>query len=187
MMVDIDKMEAGREMDLRVAEMMGWRWDGDWGCLIPPEQIARPSEMWTDWHAGLHSYEVYREPVKENLVSGIVYSGDSSKIIMPQWSTDIAAAWEVAEKMSSLGFIAKLWSPGQDVCFPHFAMSAQNWECSFWKYVNKHTGEPYEFGRDSWDDSKEILGRGISPSPSLAICRAALKAVKLLEKEKSER
>jgi hypothetical protein len=164
-MVDIDKLEAGPELNALVAEeAMGYVWKK--GTIVGNHQGAgQESEGW-----GLDQF---------NWVNPLVQP----------YSTDWGAAGKVMEKMSSLGFIAKLWSPGQDVCFPHFTISAQNWECSFWKYVNKHTGEPYEFGRDSWDNSKEILGRGISPSPPLAICRAALKAVELLEEllEKEKR
>ena len=106
---EIRNMEAGCTMDALVAErVMGWRYSPGWECHIPPEQIAMPDEMWTDWQhdAG----EFWKEPIKEHHVSGIVYSGDFSKIIMPQWSRDIAAAWEVVEKMAELiGPISVAW------------------------------------------------------------------------------
>jgi len=83
-----------RELDVRVAEVMGWHWDDDWGCLIPPEQKAKPDEMWTGWHRDNADDDLHRQPVPEAVVSGIVYDGNLSKIVLPEYSTDndIAAA-----------------------------------------------------------------------------------------------
>jgi len=152
-MTDIDQMEAGPELDALVVEkVMGWRWDEDWGCLIPPEQTAKPSEMWTDWQkewdAETRSYEVYREPVRENLVSGIVYSGDSSKIITPRYSTDIAAAWEVALRMIRVPYSYEFY----------LCQQTDGWDVSF-----QHPGDKG--------------GQAHGETASLAVCRAALKAV----------
>jgi len=148
---EIRVMEAGREMDVLVAEkVMGWRYSPGWECHIPPEQIAMPDEMWTDWQhdAG----EFWKEPIKEHHVSGIVYNGDSSKIIMPQWSTKIADAWKVVEKMHKGQWMCDL-SWRDDVCYGRIV-----WAVDF---VTKD-------GRcESADDE----------SAPLAICRAALLAV----------
>ena len=92
-----------RDLDVRVAEAMGWRWDDDWECLIPPEQKAKPAEMWTDWLDNGDGDE-YREPVKANTVSGIVYNGNFTKIHLPEFSTDISAAWQVVEWMKAHGY-----------------------------------------------------------------------------------
>ena len=85
-----------RELDAKVAELMKWHWDDAWGCLIPPEQKAKPSEMWTEWKTDAEG--LFREPIKGAMVSGLSYNGDSSKVILPHFSTDIAAALPVLEK-----------------------------------------------------------------------------------------
>lgn len=79
-----------RELDATVAEVMGWHWDDDWGCLIPPEQTAKPREMWTDWQTD--GIDTWREPIKGHAVSGIVYNGNFTKVILPEYSAGIAAA-----------------------------------------------------------------------------------------------
>lgn len=80
-----------QELDVLVAKAMGWRWDDDWGCLIPPEQIAKPDEMWTDWQWHVDGGS-YRVPVKKHYVSGIKYNGNLTKVVLPHYITDIAAA-----------------------------------------------------------------------------------------------
>ena len=79
-----------KELDTKMAELMGWHWDNDWDCLIPPEQKAKPSEMWTEFK--FDDEGIYREPIKGAMISGVSYNGDSSKVILPRYSRDIAAA-----------------------------------------------------------------------------------------------
>ena len=81
-----------REIDVRVAEAMGWHWDDGWGCLIPPEQKASPEEMWTDWQYDGDDGSWWKEPIPGTHVNGVVYNGSSSKIILPEYRTSIAAA-----------------------------------------------------------------------------------------------
>ena len=96
---EILALESGAVLDELVAtKVMGWRWDTDWNCNIPPEQTAKPWYMWTDWQLD-ESGELFRKPIRENYVDGIAYSGDSSRIIMPNWSRDWGAAGRVLEKM----------------------------------------------------------------------------------------
>ena len=91
--MDIDKLE-GRELDAAVAEkVMDWHWNDLWGSLIPREQTAMPSEMWTEWHEDEDGLS--RKPIRGNTVSGLSYNGDLFKINLPHYSTDIAAAWLV--------------------------------------------------------------------------------------------
>ncbi len=95
--MDIEKMTL-EELQVAVAtEVMGWHWDEAWDCLIPPEQKAKPDEMWTDWELDPGGW--FREPIKGTMVSGVSYNGDSSKIILPDYPSDIAAAMRVVEKM----------------------------------------------------------------------------------------
>ena len=99
-----------RELNVQVAEAMGWRWDDAWGCLIPPEQTAGPDEMWTDWHYDHEGDDLHREPAPGAAISGIVYNGNFTKIILPEHSTDIAAAWPLLE-------IARAWKFSKRHCF----------------------------------------------------------------------
>ena len=89
-----------RELDERVAKAMGWHWDDDWGCLIPPEQKATPGEMWTGWHRDHDDDVLHREPAPGAAFNRIVYNGNFTKIILPEVSTDWAAAWQVVEWMA---------------------------------------------------------------------------------------
>lgn len=98
------------EFNILVAtRVMDWRWDDDWGCYIPPGQVAKPSEMWQRFRMDGESWE---EPVKKNHIAGIVYNGTATRIIMPDWSRDIKEAWEVVERMRWLpwGEQDKGWS-----------------------------------------------------------------------------
>jgi len=89
---------TNEELDVQVAvEVMGWHWDDDWNCYIPPEQKAKPSEM---WRLAVDVGRYVEEPIPENHVPGIAYNGLATQIIMPAWSSDIAAAWKVLERMT---------------------------------------------------------------------------------------
>jgi hypothetical protein len=100
---------SDNELNAKMAELMGWHWDDDWGCLIPPEQFFKPSEMWTEWKFDDDDEgALYREPVKGAMVSGISYNGDSSKIILPDYQGDIAAAMQVFEWLRDRYFSLKI-------------------------------------------------------------------------------
>ena len=109
-----------RELDERVARARGWHWDDDWGCLIPPEQKAKPGEMWTGWHRDHDGDDLHRQPVPGAAINRIVYNGDMSKIILPEYSTDIAAAWQVVEWMIT----GKPWE-----CY--LTHQTDGWDCDF--------------------------------------------------------
>jgi len=135
-----------RELDERVARAMGWHWDDDWGCLIPPEQTGKPEEMWTDWIDNGYGEE-HRAPIKANIVSGTVYNGNFTKIILPEFSSDIAATWQVVEWMIT----GKIWE-----CY--IEHQTDGWECSFCEPANKG-------------------GYGKAPTAPEAICLSFLAAV----------
>ena len=80
-----------RELDVQVAQVLGWHWDNKWGCMIPPAQVAGPDEMWTDWLDNGYGEE-YRKPIKAYCLSGVVYNGNFTKILLPEYSTDIVAS-----------------------------------------------------------------------------------------------
>jgi len=78
---EIERMEAGREMDSLIAEkVMGWRWSGEnkkW--LIPPDDDPRIA-----WAA--------------------LWDKKGRPDWLPDYSTDIADAWQVVEKLHDLGY-----------------------------------------------------------------------------------
>lgn len=135
--IDIDTMPAGREMDALVAEAMGWKrskrthheyWEGRFEFLTSPDghQIYRVENV-GDWVGNTHESEIYfREKCS--------------------YSTSIAAAWEVAEKLANEAYAMYLYCGG-----------AASWHCNFGQ---------------SWEGTLT----GHADTAPLAICRAALKA-----------
>ncbi len=88
------------------------------------------------------------------------------------FSTDIAAAWEVVERLQDDDWIIRLWSPNDSGEPP---IPAHTWRLEIWKVLYQ-SGELYDFaGR--WEDTQEISHRGDADTAPLAICRAALLAV----------
>lgn len=97
-----------RELNAKVAtDVMGWRWDDAWGCLIPPDQQTKPGDMWSKWKVDDEGV-LYREPIKENIVSHLAYIGDFSKVVLPHYSTDISAALPVLEWLRQQYFSIKI-------------------------------------------------------------------------------
>ena len=86
------------KQNTEIAKLMKWRWDDAWGCLIPPEQQAKPGDMWSKWKIDDEGV-LYREPIKGNIVSHISYSGDFSKVVLPDYSGDISLAMQAVEYM----------------------------------------------------------------------------------------
>jgi hypothetical protein len=124
----IDAMPAGREMDALVAErVMGW--------------VRHPDSMYRHW--------CERQP------DGTLRFLDQCEPLhtVRPWhpSTDIAAAWEVVEKLRGESF---------------------PWEFSLgWRHI-----EPFvSFGRTA--NQKDEIGFSHGETAPLAICRAALKTV----------
>lgn len=95
-----------RELDAAVAQALGWHWDNKWGCMIPPTQVAPPDEMWTDWLDD-GGGEEYREPIKAYCLSGVVYNGNFTKIILPEYSADIAASRTMEDWIDEHGLQAR--------------------------------------------------------------------------------
>lgn len=77
-------MEAGRELDALVAEkVMGWRWisyNNNGFILVPPDQ-----------HSRMKPEYVFQDK-----------AGSREHAGLPRYSTDIAAAWEVVEKLHEI-------------------------------------------------------------------------------------
>ena len=93
-------MKAGRELDARIAtEVMGWIMHPSWDCLAPPG-FPSEEEMWTPWEVwdDGDDWGMSRKPIKGKVMPGIVMDG-SGKPKLPDYSADIAAAWQVIEKL----------------------------------------------------------------------------------------
>jgi len=100
---DIDKLEAGRELDALIAEkVMGWTW-----CVQPHGHISRPGKYsYTRWLCEPDRYQSAKpkwdkwDGKTEMPISGL----NGEYMHVPEYSSDIAAAWEVVEKMRELQF-----------------------------------------------------------------------------------
>jgi hypothetical protein len=127
---EIDTMEAGRELDVEIHK-----------ALWPRHNIQTFENLdLALWHYCDGSHE----------------KGSSCQWQqIPLYSTDIAAAWQVVEKMQSV-------TPGGDI---HIECLDGEWE------VSTCHGAFTPLGADGWRDFSA------ADTAPLAICRAALKAV----------
>lgn len=126
-MTDVDSMPAGREMDAMVAErVMGWKLNMG-GRVVRPDGSSFKGPVEDRWLDPNPHYQQYS---------------------LAPYSTDIAAAWKVVEKMLELDFHCVLG-----------ARSRSAYACYFTKDPHAKTETDY------------------TSSAPLAICRAALKAV----------
>lgn len=122
-----EPMQAGREMDAVVAErVMGRR------ATMLPTSLSEADPHVVD------------------------YSISRGFSRCPSYSTSIAAAWEVVEKMDSLGWYLTLDRL-------HQKEAGRFWRCEWMKYT-----EEDERCGDCWEDGD---------TPAHAICRAALQAL----------
>lgn len=77
---------------------------------------------------------------------------DWQETLIPEFSTDISAAWQVVEKLKELGY----------------SFDAGSWE---------HVGDGNDWCVEFEHQSELIEHRGLAPAFPMAICLAALKAV----------
>ena len=136
--IEIGAMQAGRELDALVAEkVMGW--------------------------GGVR--EGYSEGSAELRFIGKPPNGMDSKYPVPMYSTDIAAAWEVLEKIKAVNLEKFTGLDFPDECFVvAWDRSSKDWEAGF------HSIDGYDAG---WVSDC----RSNAATAPLAICRAARKAV----------
>lgn len=142
-MINYDEIPAGREMDALVAEkVMGWKHVGNWEG---DDRYHPVDAIWAD--------------------------GDGNTLPpdpWPHYSTNIAAAWKVVEKMISVGTLkgtgdVVLYYVNNDGCY-YDDVGGAHWYCAVCVYED---GPEYDFDDD-----------GVrADTAALAICRAALKAV----------
>lgn len=129
------ELEVGRELDALIAErVMGWK--------IGKERIVRPDGSSFDApESGMPGDHVY------------------DRYSIPHYSTDIAAAWQVVEKLGDK-FHCRISTPFFDgrPCFAGFTRK----------------------GTTGWNGKPDFEASG--DTVPAAICRAALKEVKLNDK-----
>lgn len=147
-------MKPGRELDLLVAEkVMGWRpiIRSEWPCIALANTPDNEKEI-----AFLRAADL---------------RGQYEDI--PNYSTDIAAAWEVVEKMCP-----EIPETHGGYC-PQFELTSnkgveRTWTASFYD----------RFGNAKWGTSSDKTFLACGYSVSAAICLAALKAVGYSPEEK---
>lgn len=121
--MNIDEMEAGRELDALIAERI-------FGLRVEWEQ----------------EYLGETIPSSKQLADQYDENG-----ILPMYSTDIAAAWGVIEKLAIHMIQFRLEQTGSGITFAKF------FDCTI--------------------DMQKVIGGAHADTAPLAICRAALKAV----------
>lgn len=148
-MIDLDKLVAGPELDALVAEkVMGLRLDG----VFPIQQHEAGGWDPLDENdgiplAGYQKKPTYRTCGDHPMPPFEYKHGSTCRRVVPEYSIDIAAAWEVVEKVRAARFNLLL-----DMTWGHQGILA--------------------FARERIHEVKVEGG-----SVPLAICRAALKAV----------
>lgn len=136
-------MKAGRELDALIAE-----------------KVMGTPKYWSVWFAcshygnfnGLDQAQVYAEKIQGDFKAHVLPYSDE-----PNYSTSIAAAWEVVNHLLCHGWDEKHF-------FQLHYDNVDLWDASFYKESSSDGGGP-----EVW---------GTADSPALAICLAALKAVR---------
>ena len=141
--MDIDKLEAGRELDALVAEkVMGWK---PW-----------PIQIGTREHTYYFNADGFVDGAMIHLFDD-EYLWDG-----PDFSKDIAAAWQVVERLVNEGFCTGLLFDDNG----HWALVNDGMQ-------NVPIGDEPEYIATTFFVEKELW----CDTAPLAICRAALKAV----------
>jgi hypothetical protein len=149
-------LDAGRELDQRVAiEVMGWGWmTGTSGDVLPFKRWLVPPEEVGDW-GNDHPADLSLPQEEPWWLDTDPRNHPSDRRLVPHYSTDIAAAWLVVEKLQGAGDPLKDW-------FLTLQWSGAEWTATFDR-------NPDVF------EAHEVYAR--EASVPLAICRAALAAI----------
>jgi hypothetical protein len=140
---DVDSMQAGRELDEVIAlDVMGWE---------------HRTESWYDGE-GVEGSRFIGPNGEERTAFGH-YNYDLEELDLPRYSTDIAAAWEVVERMNNKGWFSDLSIRQSDSI-------GERYMCAFASSAQYEPWNPASMAGYTW--------AGTMP---LAICKAALRAV----------
>ncbi len=156
-------MPAGREMDALVAErVMGWHREGRGQSVSPFHWRDANGDLYgIDWDSkGEHDilvdptgYRVYLCPCREE-------KGD--EVELPCYSTDIAAAWLVVDRFG--GRVTLMGEGAVNDDDGEYQREEPGWMAVITVYEDSY-----------WE---QLFSKAEGETPMLAICRAALKAVK---------
>ena len=133
-------MNAGRELDALVAEkVMGFHWVDEWQGQ-PGPYLVSPHGYLAGWRRDDGGITAHLD-------------GVTPDVVLPNYSTDIAAAWEVVENLADRGWKVDV----QNRYYPCWAV---------------HVHFPVPDYRNVFETSELLVG-----AVPFAICLAALKAV----------
>ena len=155
--MDIDRMSAGREMDLRIAEaVMGWRRlpRNNVVVLVPPYFDEMDSKQW-----------VHTIFVTECTVANLRVPRGA----LPYYSTNIAAAWEVVKHLSRQGIevvVCEGFSGNLSTCMLYQGVATDYPPRDLFLHLAQI--------EETWLHFGDIVIRTQAETVPLAICRAAL-------------
>lgn len=156
---------TGREMDQLIAEkVMGWGWmRAKLPQILPAHRWLAPPEQVGDWG---HEFpaDMSEPPEGGWWLLDTPKRGDHH--IVPHYSTDISAAFQIVEKMHELIDTDDEWRRANLLTLSCRGKSA-GWAAAF---TCVHES-------DEWFEEPERFGGAQADTAPLAICRAALKAL----------
>lgn len=105
-------MNIGRELDALVAEkVMGWTREGAGWHTKPWHRPSKdyPGSIINDWDSkGEHDFLVIPN-AHSGISNRVSFCGCEGDAEIPHYSTSIAAAWEIVEKLNSTEFVLERW------------------------------------------------------------------------------
>lgn len=147
--MNIDDMPAGPELDRLVAEkVMGW--------TAAPESVATCGAWPNCWTVSKHGH------------------------IRNNWfpSTNIDHAWEVVERIRGLSSFKPLLTSAEFDALPDDQQEGGNWVYPWVDVCALLDGDGFECSIYHGAGTEQTLGESHADTAPLAICRAALKAVR---------
>jgi len=103
---------------------------------------------------------------------GVPSRGAPPSYLLPRYSTDIAAAWKVIEKLRQLQFTVRLVAPNEQ-----YGNSQQFSTVNSESRWTSFQADSLHFREVPYEKRKEVLFETRASSAPLAICRAALKVM----------
>ena len=156
-------MKPGRELDALVAEKV-------MGLAVAPRHCCGAQGYGLGWddHCDGCDFNKYRLEVERD--GGCIPTWKGT-----EYSTEIAAAWEVVEKLLGLGYTLELYSPGA-LINDEFGTHSVGWGAEFctWSEPYLRSGRVGEAASHTMDEKS---GGAAIETVRHAICLAALEAV----------
>lgn len=167
----IDKLHAGRELDALITEkVMGRRVPSqeEMRAVAEADWLRNPRQQFFDGSSALPPFGAFKAAPRDAEAAKQPFSHDLAvfEINCPNYSTDIASAWKVVEKMEALGF----WCQTQT---PFGAIASLAAYDGYWAGFTPHGTTGWNGTPDHWTCAETL---------ALAICMAALKTVAAMKK-----